>query len=349
VRSLTGDLAGSGGQLRSDPEDFIVDEIPAYATSGEGEHLFLQIEKVGLTTPEAIRKIAAAIGVREHEIGAAGMKDKDARARQWLSLPWPVKSPLPDLAPVASTELRVIEAKRHGNKLRRGHQKGNRFTIVVRDVPPGGVERAQVVLQKLRELGVPNAFGPQRFGRDGDNAARAIAILRKEARPPRDRRLTSLLLSSLQSAVFNRVLETRIERGLFAKALLGDVMQKHDTHGLFDVSDPAAEQPRVDALAISPTGPLPGPKMRAASAEAKAIEDEAIAALSITDREIDGLDAGTRRALRYPLDSTAKIDPIAPDAYRLEVSLPSGAFATVLLAELMKPERGVVLRDFSAE
>lgn len=350
TRWLTEDLPGSGGILEANPEDFVVHELPSYLPSGEGEHLFLEIEKVGLTTPEAVKRLASALSLREHELGYAGLKDKDARTRQWVSAPWPVKRPLPEPSSLEREGVRVLSADRHGNKLRRGHQRGNRFRLTVRRVPAGGLERAGAVLARLVAQGVPNAFGPQRFGRDGDNVAQGLALLRGEVPAPRNRRIKDLLLSSVQSEAFNRVLHRRMKEGLFTRARLGDVMQKHDTHGLFDVTDPEAEQPRVDRLEISPTAALPGPKVRHATggwtAEA---EREVCLELGLTEALLAGLDSGTRRALRYPLRG-AELSPVpgTPDAFVLDLSLPSGAYATVVLAEIMKPEGGVVLRGDAA-
>lgn len=346
ARWLTEDLPGSGGILEATADDFIVHELPSYLPSGQGEHLFLEIEKVGLTTPEAVKRLAAALSLREHEVGYAGLKDKDARTRQWVSAPWPVKRELPDPAGLELDGVRVITAARHGNKLRRGHQRGNRFRLTLRRVPSGGLERARAVLDRLTAQGVPNAFGPQRFGRDGTNVAQGLAILRGEAPAPRNRRIKDLLLSSVQSEAFNRVLERRMAEGLFTRALLGDVMQKHDTHGLFDVTDPEAEQPRVDRLEISPTAALPGAKVRRPAAGwAAEVEREVSAELGLDEALLARLDEGTRRALRYPLRG-AELGPApdAPDALVLDLSLPSGAYATVVLAEIMKPEGGVVLR-----
>lgn len=327
------------------PLDFLVDEVPSYLPCGAGEHLMVRIEKSGITSAEAMRRIAKAAGLPEGAVSAAGHKDKAARARQWISLPVPIRAPLPELKSAESEELKVLEAARHGNKLRPGHQRGNRFTITIRELPEGGLERAALILARLRSTGVPNGFGPQRFGREGDNAERALACVRGTAHWPRDRRLRSLFMSALQSKVFNRLLELRLETGTFGAALLGDVMQKHATGGLFDVEDAATETLRVQALEISPTGLLPGPRARRAQHEAKALEDRAMAEVGIGESELAALDDGTRRAMRYPLDPEAKLGPgPGPSTMVLEVFLPSGAYATVLLGELMKPEQGEVLR-----
>ena len=343
---LTTDLPGSGGVLHADPNDFVVEEISAYDPSGEGEHVLVLIEKVGLTTPEAIRRIAQAAGVQEGDVGRAGMKDRHARARQWLSFQVPIKKELPDLSSTLGDDLRVIAIERHDNKLKRGHLRGNRFTITVRDVPEGGLEKARATMAHLVVTGVPNAFGPQRFGKYGDNAVEARKILRKERPAPRDRRIKSLILSALQSEAFNAVLERRIARGWLTTALAGDWMQKHGTGGLFQSTDPAVDQPRVDALEISPTGLLPGTKAYRADGEPGKMEEEVLAELGLDAKMLAGLEEGTRRVLRFPLDKEAKIEPgPTPDSFVASFALPSGAYATVVLGELIKPASGHVLRE----
>lgn len=340
---VTAELPGSGGVLLPSAEDFEVHEVLAYEPSGAGEHLFIELEKVDLDTMTALERICRALGVSPRDAGYAGMKDKRARARQWISVPARAALPsLPKLEALASPQLRVLRTVASDKKLRRGHQRANRFRILLREVPEGGVARAQAILARLRETGVPNTFGPQRFGRDGDNATRALAFVRGEAAAPRDRRIRDLMISAAQSAVFNRALELRLEAGLFTRALAGDVMQKHDTGGLFDCAEPEVDQARLDRLEISPTAALPGGRYRRAGGRAQELEEAALAASGITAGDLERLGAdGTRRALRYPLDPTAGIEAAGEGAYRLEITLPSGAYATVLLDELVKPEGGV--------
>lgn len=334
ARRLTADLPGSGGTLSRDPADFAVEELLPYAPSGDGDHVFLELEKTGLTTPEAANRIARALNVRE--TSWAGMKDRHAVTRQWISFELKRTLPLPE--PSELEGVRLLRFIRHQHKLRRGHIRANRFLITIRNVPAGGVERAVAALDLIRRTGAPNTFGPQRFGRDGDNADRALSFVRGETRPPRERRMKDLFVSSLQSEIFNRALSLRIERGLFAKALLGDVMQKHETGGLFDVTEPEVDQARIERLEISPTAVMPGKKARAASGEMRAIEEEAMQAMGVREEELARFADGTRRVLRFPLDPEARIEAIAEDVFRLHVTLPSGAYATVLLDEIVKPE-----------
>lgn len=341
---VTAELEGSGGVLLPAPDDFLVDEVLPYDPAGSGEHLFVRFEKVGLNTPEAVARLVRAAGLGDGrrlppEVGFAGLKDRHARTRQWMSMPWN-KPEGPDFSEAESDALRVLETVRHGHKLRRGHQRGNHFRIVLRQVPEGGFSRAEATLERLKQTGVPHAFGPQRFGREGDNDRVALGFLRGDSRPPRDRRLKDLLLSALQSRIFNRVLELRIQRGQFATALPGDLMYKHASGGMFVVEDVPTESARVQGLEISPTGPLPGKKMRRPDGAAAALEAEVIEELELGADELRRLGPGTRRPLRYPLDPATRLERLEDDALALEVFLPSGAYATVLLDELVKPAEG---------
>jgi tRNA pseudouridine13 synthase len=162
---VTADRPGSGGRLKCSPEDFQVDERPAYLPGGSGPHLYLHVEKRGLTTRDAVRWLARALGVGERDVGYAGLKDKAAVTTQWLSFP---VTRDPDPAGLATEGLRVLAASRHQNKLRVGHSRGNAFQVVVRS---GQLAAAAACAARLRETGLPNFFGPQRFGSGGANAA----------------------------------------------------------------------------------------------------------------------------------------------------------------------------------
>jgi tRNA pseudouridine13 synthase len=350
---LTTDLPGSGGRLTSSPEDFQVEEVLAYPLEGHGEHLFVRVQKSGIDTLEVTRRLVRQFGLATDgarlpaEVGLGGLKDRHAIARQWLSLParWFDEPALERLATLADEHFSVLEIRRHAHKLRRGHVRANRFTLVIRDVPEGGLTRARRVLARLGELGVPNTFGPQRFGAAGDNADVAREILAGQRRAPRERRLAELYFSALQSEVFNRALAMRLERGLWLTALEGDLMRKHDSGGIFEVRDPGAETPRLVAREISPTAAMPGRRTRWAKGEALAMERAAMAASGLDERAAARLGEGTRRALRFPLDPEARLTEAGPGAFRLEVTLPSGAYATVLLDELLKPEGGPLTRS----
>src|SRR4030095_14502840 len=177
---VTAGLPGTGGLLRVTPDDFEVEEIPAYLPSGQGEHLFLWIEKVSLDTPEAAFRIATGLGLHLGEVSWAGLKDRVARTRQWLSVPARAEAALGELA--QTPELRVLAHGRHGNKLRVGHLRGNRFRIHIRDAERP--EAVAAIMERLRDGALPNACGEQRFGR-GDSALRGRALVHGERLPAR--------------------------------------------------------------------------------------------------------------------------------------------------------------------
>jgi tRNA pseudouridine13 synthase len=339
---LTDDLPGIGGQLRVALEDFVVDEVPAYEPGGEGEHTFFGVEKRDISTPLLVREIAQALGVSTRKISYAGLKDARAVARQVLSAHFVPPEQLLDLQ---LERARVLWAKRHRNKLRIGHLKGNRFTIRVRDVHPEAELRAAPILSALQEVGVPNGYGVQRFGNRGTNHEIGLLILRNDREGLEEHGIRSLpyrqrrfYVSALQSALFNRYLAVRIEEGLLDGLLLGDVAKKHDTGGMFTVEDVTAERPRVRNWEISATGPIYGYKMMPARDVAGELEAQILAQAALTLEEFRPVKAkGTRRHVRYP--------PEDLNWYVEERSLvvsffaPKGSFATMLLRELMKPER----------
>lgn len=140
---LTAELPGIGGVLRTTDEDFAVDEVPAYPPAGTGDHVFVRIEKRGLTTPQAVEQLARAVGVAPRDVGVAGMKDRHAVTRQWVSLPPPVT---PEQLPAVTLNgATILEASRHPHKLRTGHVRANRFAIVVRGVAPDAADRARAI------------------------------------------------------------------------------------------------------------------------------------------------------------------------------------------------------------
>ncbi len=338
----TSDLPGIGGAIKCREEDFVVDEIPAYAPSGSGDHVFVRLEKRDMNTAFAVGKLARALGVRDRDIGVAGQKDRRAITTQWLSLPPPIT---PEQVLALELEgMKILEATRHNHKLRTGHLRGNRFRLIVRNVTgdPGPVAHATAILAKLAEApGAPNWYGEQRFGRAGDNAARGRAFVTGEAPQPRDRKQARFLVSALQSALFNDWLTARIADGLYRVALAGDVMHKR-AGGMFDCTEPEVDTPRIAAGEITPTGPMFGVSMRAPTAAAAGDREAAIlkaAGLTLEEfRSVSAIAEGARR------DAAIEVtDPVVrqgEDAGTLEVSfaLPAGAYATVVMREVMKTE-----------
>jgi tRNA pseudouridine13 synthase len=291
------------------------------------------VEKRGRTTRDVVRELARALGVAERDAGYAGMKDRAAVTTQWLSFPAPRD---PDPAALAGEGFRVLRASRHGNKLRPGHARGNRFAVAVRGGDPG---RARACAAALAASGLPNFFGSQRFGAAGTNAAVGRALLLgsddpEARRARRDRFLRRLCISAWQSELFNLWLEERLRDGLFDRALDGDVMKKLDSGGLFVSRDPAADGPRVAAFEIAAAGPIFGHRMRAAEGPAAEREERILRASGVTAADLrrgGGEAEGTRRASRL------RVSPEIEDlegGYRVRFELPAGSYATVVLAEL---------------
>ncbi|WP_102127056.1 tRNA pseudouridine(13) synthase TruD [Deinococcus planocerae] len=324
------DTPGTRGRLRARPEDFRVEELPAYPLSGEGEHLYLHLEKTGHTTAHVVRELCAQLGVRDRDVGVAGLKDRHAVTTQWVSVPAKYEERLPAFG---MEGVRVLETARHTNKLGLGHLRGNRFVVRVREAP-GAADTAADTLALLVARGVPNYFGPQRFGLRGLNAEEGLRVLRGESRL-RDPRVRRFLTTSVQSLVFNRFLSLRLERDLFDRLLAGDMAKKHDTGGVFLVEDPHAESPRAERGEVSATGTLFGKKARPLTLDAGELEREALSEFGLTP-EVFASRRGDRRLTRVFLEG-AELRP-GEDGYTVAFTLPRGSFATSVLRELMKTD-----------
>jgi len=320
--------------MRTTPEDFRVIEEPLYPPTGEGSHTFVCVEKRGRTTEQVARDLARESGVADRDIGYAGRKDRHAITQQWFSL----EGVDPELAAEFELEdARVLEAHRHGHKLRTGHLRCNRFEIALRGDDPLDQSAIDARVEELRRRGLPNRFGDQRFGREGDNAAKAREML-FGGKPPRDKRAARFLVSALQSEVFNAVLDARADA--FDSVMLGDVARVEESGGLFWVDDPEHDATRARDWEISATGPIFGKKMRAPRDEAAALEARVWAGFDLPPAEEIRLPrgvraSGTRRPLRIrpegldltPLDGGTGIS--------IACSLPPGAYVTVLIEALV--------------
>lgn len=321
-----------GARLRAAPEDFFVEELPGFEASGAGEHLLLTVEKRGMNTAFAARRIAAWAGVDESAIGYAGLKDRHAVTRQRFTV-WLPKKIAPDLEALQSDDLRVLEHAWHARKLPRGALAGNRFVLVLRDVEG---ERAAIEtrLQAIASQGVPNYFGEQRFGRGGGNVQQAVAMFAGR-RVKREER--TMLLSAARSELFNRVLAARVEAGNWNAALDGEVWMLDGSRSVFGPEAFTDElQARLAAFDIHPTGPLWGEGELRSTDASRDLELAAMQGDTAT-RLRNGLErAGLkqeRRALRLRPDAIAW-RWLDDGALELAFALPPGCYATTLLREL---------------
>ncbi len=390
---LTADLPGVGGKIKVKPDDFFVEEIPLYPAAGAGQHLFITIEKRGVSTYAAMRQIAQALAINSRDIGSAGLKDAHAVTRQTLSLD--LVTPEAALA-LQLPNIKILSAVRHNNKLKTGHLAGNRFVIRVREVEPAATAIAQKIIDRLVTSGVPNFFGEQRFGNRGNtdrlgealvrnDAARFVdeylgcpqpheqrhiqharhlideqqwaealavwppelpeeklavaAILKAGGKPEAALRsvnikMKSLFVSAFQSKLFNILLTERLDS--LGRLQNGDVAYIHSKGAAFVVEDAAAEQPRADSFEISPSGPLFGLKTLLAEATPGERERALLAEHHLTaeDFKVAGLKIrGARRPYRFELKQP---NIWWDDGLMVSFELPPGAYATTVLAEIMK-------------
>jgi tRNA pseudouridine13 synthase len=345
VRSTIGYLTGTelstGGVLKSEPEDFVVEEIPAYLPSGSGEHLYLWVEKRDVGADFLLDRLARGLDVARGDIGTAGIKDRRAVTRQWVSVPARCEAALPALAIEGVT---VLEAVRHANKLRTGHLKGNRFEIRLRDVADAAAEPAFRIADELRRQGVPNLYGDQRFGIENQTLTLGLALLRGERSPrsiPYSKRkfLLRLALSAVQSALFNEALARRLAARTLARVQPGDVMQVTDSGGLFVAEDAAIEQPRCDSRETAITGPMFGPRMKQPAADVAAWESQVLASWELNPAAFErfpDLTSGTRRP--YLVQVSDLEAWVEGDSLVLRFSLPAGAYATSVVREFQKAD-----------
>ena len=194
---LTDDLPGIGGRIKDRPEDFVVEEIPLYDFSDQGNFAFLLLKKVNLSTLDFVALIRKHLDLRDEEVGLAGWKDKRAITSQWVSVPRD-KITARRLGQLAGDGIQIVEQRHHSHKLRTGHLLGNRFSILLRHVDSEAENRAQAIIQQLQTLGLPNFYGPQRFGAAGNNPEKGLALLLGQYRL-RSVRKRKLLVSSYSS------------------------------------------------------------------------------------------------------------------------------------------------------
>lgn len=355
------------GTLRAQPEDFVVEEDLGFAPSGTGQHVLLKVRKRNANTQWVARELARLCGSHPRDVGYAGLKDRRAVAVQWLTVP-KSKLSLEAWLEVRHPEFDVLEAHAHSRKLPRGALAGNRFTIRIRDLS-GAVDEQILALRldAIRRHGVPNYFGPQRFGHNGSNLARVASGLKELRAPER-----GFVLSAARSVIFNAVMAERVRDGSWNRLEAGDIANLDGRGSIFPVEAMAASSastpadrshvtsidntaeprgvphaPAIDPaltaraaqLDLHPTGPLwgrgvPASQLRIAALESR-VATEFQAACDLTAAA--GMDQ-ERRALRLTVRDLTHVHE--PDSHSLVISfrLSRGSFATTVLRELIDSE-----------
>ena len=325
------------GEIRNKNEDFIVDEIPSVEPIGTGEHVWLKIRKSGENTDWIAGLLAKTAGVKRRDVSYAGMKDRNAVTTQWFSIYLPGKD-APNWQENLPENIELLEETRHERKLRLGTLKGNRFQIVLRHCDYlNGATQATVEqrIATIREHGVPNYFGIQRFGRDFNNLYKAEAWFAGQFRPKK-RNLQGIFLSSARSWIFNQILSERVKLQTWNQAIEGDIFMLNGSRSWFSETLNNEITQRVAKQEIHPTGALWGKGELASTDQMYKVEEQIGKENNqLAQGLIDNKLKQERRSLHLSL---ADLDYkwITPQDLQLNFSLPSGTYATSFLRELIE-------------
>lgn len=319
-------------QLKAIAEDFQVDEVLDIPLTGEGEHLWLWVEKRYLNTEEVAKRIARTIQIPLRQVSYAGLKDKLALTRQWFSIHLPGKTD-PDLSGLESDQLHIIKQIRHQRKLQRGTHSANGFIIRLTQLEAKQqllTERLQLIAQQ----GVPNYFGLQRFGFDGSNVEQATTWANQQAYPEQ-RNIRSRLLSSARSYLFNKVLANRVTQGTWNNLIEGDVLSFTDSRSFFAAEQLTENDTRLAELDIHPTAPLWGEGELATTGQALQQEQTILAEYQQLTTWLQSANMRQeRRVLRLPVkDLTWHF--VDSNILQLNFVLPTGCFATSVVREIV--------------
>lgn len=338
--------------FRQSPRDFVVDEIPLYPFSGEGEHLVLHVRKKNLSTWQMIDIFSNHLGIKGRDIGYAGLKDKNAQTKQYISVPKKYEHLIDGFE---HEGIKILEKQYHNNKIRIGHLKGNRFFIRLKKVNPTSAKKITEVLKMIKQYGMPNYFGFQRFGADGENYKKGKAILEGTLKE-KNKKLHQFYINSYQSYLFNAWLSRRIEISKLIegfdvseltrvlelpqeelqsmkkqqhpfKLIHGDVMMHYPYGRLFHYES-EEEIERFNKRDISISGLLSGKRSTRAIGLSEEIE-------KAYDTITSGIDGARRYAWIFPeaIEGEYKENEAW---YELHFTLPKGCYATVLIEEIAK-------------
>lgn len=321
------------GDVKTVPDDFIVEEILPFSPEGSGEHVFLYIEKAGENTEYVARQLARQAGVRQRDIGFAGLKDRHGRTMQWFSI-WLPGQDDPDWSSLENDKLKILATTRHARKLKRGALLGNRFTLLIRNWQ-GDREVTERQLQSIQTHGFPNYFGEQRFGHEGRNVEKALAMFHG-AKVKREQR--SIYLSAARSYLFNLILAERVKSQNWNLAIPGDVLQLDKSQSFFRAETiDASLTERIESGDIHPTGALFGKGKELPSGQALALEQAIISTYpELSNGLLESKVEADRRALRVKASELAwqfEND----NSLHLSFELPAGSYATALLREIITP------------
>ena len=321
------------GRLKEQNSDFRVDEIMPIETSGEGEHLWLKIEKNGANTDWVAQQLAKCADVKSMAVSYAGMKDRHAVTTQWFSLHLPGMDD-PDFSELNTDEFKILQQARHNRKLKRGALSGNRFQIRITELE-GDIESLDNKLQIIKQNGVPNYFGEQRFGRDMGNLLKAEKMFNRELKKVKKQQ-RGLYLSSARSWIFNQILSTRIKQETWLTPLPGDVFMLNAKSACFTGDGENTEEiiQRLQDKEINITSCLWGEGESMATQEVLELENSiATEFKELADGLVSARLKQERRAIRLV---PANLNwTITENVLEISFDLPTGTYATMLLRECL--------------
>ena len=322
------------GTIRSHFSDFKVDEKFSFDFTGEGEHALVHIKKIDTNTDWLCRQIADLAGLKKVDVSYAGLKDRRAITTQWFSV-WLPGKPDPDWSQLNSENIEVLDSLRHNRKLRRGSLRGNQFTLIVRNVT-GNASDLEQRIKIIQQHGVPNYFGDQRFGIDGQNLEKAKTMF--GGKREKDRFKRSIYLSASRSAMFNDVLSQRVAMDKWASGIPGDVMLLDNSHSYFLATEIDDEiNRRLNEHDIHPSGPLWGrgdllSKLEVEEMESQLSEKFNLFNIGLKNARLDQ----DRRSLRLSVNNLQWAFSSSEKNLELSFFLPAGGYATSVLREIIK-------------
>ncbi|MCD4757480.1 MAG: tRNA pseudouridine(13) synthase TruD [Arcobacteraceae bacterium] len=336
--------------FKQSKDDFVVTEIPLYEFTGEGEHLVLKVRKKDLATWDMLQILSDYTGVKTRDIGYAGLKDKNAMTIQYISVHRQYEEALDKFE---HPQIKILEKTYHNNKIRIGHLKGNHFFIRLKRVQPLHKMKLESALKEIATLGMPNYFGFQRFGLDGNNYKKGEALINGTLKV-RDRKLRQMYINAYQSYLFNSWLSKRIEISKIMdnfdakdiseklqldvetikeiqkqqhpfKVLKGDVFSHYPYGKIFHIEELEEEAQKFYDRDRVPTGLLSGKKTKLAIDDALKFEEE-----FIKETKEDG---SRRFAWIFPSEISSEYKE-EKAWFELNFELPKGSYATEFISEL---------------
>lgn len=321
------------GFIKASPQDFEVEEVLGFKLTGVGEHLYLLVEKSDMNTQDLVKYLSSRLMIHPKHISYAGLKDKQAVTRQWISVKTAENV---DIRGLKSSKVSVLEAHRHPGKLKRGAHQANRFKIIVRNI--SSAQNIEQALIRIQQQGVPNYFGEQRFGRAGKNIDKARALFAGKISV--DRQLRGLYLSAARSFLFNEVLSERVKQNSWATGMSGEILMLDGSNSFFKTSELDDQlHARLAEFDIHPSAPLWGRGTLCSSQEACELESGILAKHPDLTRGLEAF--GLRQQRRSTRLIPINLEYTWLDEVNLELrfQLVKGAYATSVLRELVQLSR----------